>query len=234
MENDFPRIVTLLRKERGLSQKQAALELGVSQALLSHYEKGIRECGLDFLVKIADYYQVSCDYLLGRSLERSSSPAQDNAQSPVAVPSDNSKDETCKSAALIAMNKKLALNSLQIIFSLLEEIDHKGLAAELSSYLMVTIYKMFRSVYSANFKNPQAMFSVIPELYAGLSTALQNIEESNINCLSLGKPVGKTPGIETNAVPYLSPDAISKKYPEYAPSLYNLIRDTEDRIKKIL
>ena len=51
---------------------------------------------------------------------------------------------------------------------------------------------------------------------------------------SLGKPVGKTPGIETNAVPYLSPDAISKKYPEYAPSLYNLIRDTEDRIKKIL
>ena len=61
MNNDFPRIVTLLRKERGLSQKQAALELGISQALLSHYEKGIRECGLDFVVKIADYYEVSCD-----------------------------------------------------------------------------------------------------------------------------------------------------------------------------
>ena len=59
--SDFPRIITLLRKEKGLSQKQAALELGVSQALLSHYEKGIRECGLDFAVKIADYYNVSCD-----------------------------------------------------------------------------------------------------------------------------------------------------------------------------
>ena len=38
-----------LRKEKGLSQKEAAAGLGVSQALLSHYENGIRECGLDFL-----------------------------------------------------------------------------------------------------------------------------------------------------------------------------------------
>ena len=42
-----------LRAERGLSQKAAAVDLGVSQALLSHYEKGIREFNLDFLCKIA-------------------------------------------------------------------------------------------------------------------------------------------------------------------------------------
>ena len=41
MNADFPRILTLLRKEKGISQKQAAQELNVSQALLSHYEKGI-------------------------------------------------------------------------------------------------------------------------------------------------------------------------------------------------
>ena len=70
MNTDFPRILTLLRKERGISQKQAAAELGISQALLSHYEKGIRECGLDFVVRTADFYGVSCDYLLGRSPER--------------------------------------------------------------------------------------------------------------------------------------------------------------------
>ena len=67
MNSDFPRIITFLRKERGLSQKQVAQDLGISQALLSHYEKGIRECGLDFLVRVADYYNVSCDYLLGRT-----------------------------------------------------------------------------------------------------------------------------------------------------------------------
>ena len=51
---EFNRIIKLLRKERGITQKQAAEDLGVSQALLSHYEKGIRECGLDFVVRVAD------------------------------------------------------------------------------------------------------------------------------------------------------------------------------------
>ncbi len=54
-----------LRKEKNLSQKEAAVQLGVSQALLSHYEKGIRECGLDFLCRASAFYDVSTDYLLG-------------------------------------------------------------------------------------------------------------------------------------------------------------------------
>lgn len=59
--------LTLQRKQKGVSQKQAAADLGISQALLSHYENGIREPGLQFLVKVADYYNVSCDYLLGHA-----------------------------------------------------------------------------------------------------------------------------------------------------------------------
>lgn len=70
MDKNFPIILTELRKEKGLSQKEAAARLGISQALLSHYEKGIRECGQSFLIKVADFYGVSCDYLLGRSKER--------------------------------------------------------------------------------------------------------------------------------------------------------------------
>lgn len=54
-----------LRKDKNLSQKEAAEHLGVSQALLSHYEKGIRECGLDFLCRASTFYDVSTDYLLG-------------------------------------------------------------------------------------------------------------------------------------------------------------------------
>lgn len=56
-----------LRKDKNLSQKEAASALGVSQGLLSHYEKGIRECGLDFLCRAAAFYDVSADYLLGLS-----------------------------------------------------------------------------------------------------------------------------------------------------------------------
>ena len=55
MAVEFSRVITLLRKERGITQKQAAADLGISQAQLSHYEKGIRECGLDFVVQVADY-----------------------------------------------------------------------------------------------------------------------------------------------------------------------------------
>lgn len=66
----FARILSRLRHEKGVSQRQAAQELGVSQALLSHYENGIREPGLAFVVKACDYYQVSADYLLGRSDHR--------------------------------------------------------------------------------------------------------------------------------------------------------------------
>ncbi len=63
----FSSRITELRKSRNLSQKQASKDLGISQALLSHYENGVRECGLGFVVKIANYYNVTCDYLLGSS-----------------------------------------------------------------------------------------------------------------------------------------------------------------------
>lgn len=70
MDRNFPVILCELRKEKGLSQKEAAAQLGVSQALLSHYEKGIRECGQSFLIKVADFYGVTCDFLLGRTNAR--------------------------------------------------------------------------------------------------------------------------------------------------------------------
>ena len=66
MSTAFANRITSLRKEKGLSQKEVAISLGVSQALLSHYEKGVRECGLDFVVSCADFFGVTTDYLLGK------------------------------------------------------------------------------------------------------------------------------------------------------------------------
>ncbi len=70
MSADFAMRLTDLRKEKDISQKEAASCLGVSQALLSHYEKGIRECGHDFLIKASNFYDVTADYLLGLSENR--------------------------------------------------------------------------------------------------------------------------------------------------------------------
>ena len=65
MSANFALRLTDLRREKNVSQKEAAENLGVSQALLSHYEKGIRECGLDFVKRACNYYDVTSDYLLG-------------------------------------------------------------------------------------------------------------------------------------------------------------------------
>lgn len=65
MSANFALRLSDLRREKNISQKEAAANLGVSQALLSHYEKGIRECGLDFLKNACNYYDVTADYLLG-------------------------------------------------------------------------------------------------------------------------------------------------------------------------
>lgn len=67
MERTFAMRLSELRKNSGTSQKEAAIGLGVSQALLSHYENGIRECGLDFVRRASEYYGVTSDYLLGLS-----------------------------------------------------------------------------------------------------------------------------------------------------------------------
>ena len=67
MATDFSRTLSLLRQEKGISQRKAAAALGISQALLSHYENGAREPGLGFVCRVCDYYNVTADYLLGRS-----------------------------------------------------------------------------------------------------------------------------------------------------------------------
>ena len=67
MEESFSQIMSKLRRARHLSQRTAAADLHISQALLSHYENGAREPGLAFLCRACDYYGVSADYLLGRT-----------------------------------------------------------------------------------------------------------------------------------------------------------------------
>ena len=65
MARTFSETMSALRRSRGLSQRRAAADLNISQALLSHYENGAREPGLDFVCRACRYYGVSADYLLG-------------------------------------------------------------------------------------------------------------------------------------------------------------------------
>lgn len=217
MNSDFPRIITFLRKERGLSQKQVAADLGISQALLSHYEKGIRECGLDFLVKAADYFEVSCDYLLGRTVQRrlASVSADDLPES----------DEIrhLKGNMINQINKKLIMNTTTVIFDLLAQIGNKRLTNAVSNYLMSAEYQIFRTIYSAQEQNSQTMFSIDRNRYKNLNSASMLIDLEIIDML-----------IERNELSLsLSPDVISTYFDKGASSLFNLIQYAERNIKNL-
>lgn len=56
-----------LRKKKGISQLRLAIELNTTQNTISRYETGEREPGIDELIKIADFFHVSVDYLIGRT-----------------------------------------------------------------------------------------------------------------------------------------------------------------------
>lgn len=70
---DFSHKLTRLRKVEGLSREQLATKLGVSYSTVAKYETGVREPDFNMLEKIADLFNVSSDYLLGRSDKQSSS-----------------------------------------------------------------------------------------------------------------------------------------------------------------
>jgi transcriptional regulator with XRE-family HTH domain len=224
MNGDFPRILTLLRKEKGISQKDAAVGLGVSQALLSHYEKGIRECGLAFIVKCADYYAVSCDYLLGRSPERSGAVI---AIEDIPEPDALGRENILKGSMLPILNKKLIANSLNILYDLLQKAGHKEFTTEISDYLMLSVYKMFRYIYSANNKNPDGLFSVDKSVFEEVSTAAMILNEMRVRCTACGiKTDGINPFEETEKLE-ITPEKIAANYPLFASSLSNLIKNVE-------
>lgn len=56
-----------LRKSKGVTQQELANELRYSQQVISNYEAGEREPQIQTLIKLADYFDVSIDYLVGRS-----------------------------------------------------------------------------------------------------------------------------------------------------------------------
>ena len=228
MLSDFPRILTLLRKEKGISQKQAAAELGISQALLSHYEKGIRECGLSFVVRCADYYDVSCDYLLGRSPDRKGAViSADDLPDP-----EDLKDNQLGASVLPVLNKKLLINSIHILYDLLQKYNNKSLTNELSGYLSLAIYKMFRCLFAINEKNPSWMFGTTPEQYMPISSAAMTVTEAKLAALCKGQKVRSMDKIEDKQAVYLTTETMSETYPKTAGSLLNLVKNAELRMKK--
>ena len=205
MNAEFSRTLSLLRQERGVSQRTAAGALGISQALLSHYENGIREPGLAFVVRACDYYGVSADFLLGRTLTRDGTTI---APEELYDLSDE-KDNSMRGSVLALLSKKLLVNSVGMLFDLLGKTGSREAIRAASNYLSTAVYKVFRRLYQANPSNNPDFFSVPARQFAaGL------------------------PEADKSRMPELSHDILARDYPVLYQSMFQLVHTTGERINK--
>ena len=127
MSKVFAGMLLQLRQESGISQRDAAVGLGISQSLLSHYEKGSREPRLDFLVRAAAYYHGTTDYLLGVSGERVRGSADEE---------------------VLTEKHRVLVDSVRFLFVQLEREEDSGFADAAGRYLSLAIYKVCRYLCS--------------------------------------------------------------------------------------
>lgn len=225
---DFSRILTLLRKERGLSQKQAAADLGISQALLSHYEKGVRECGLGFVIRAADYYEVSCDYLLGRTPHRTGAVITVND-----LPGDGAYKSKKDDASALEYNRRILVNSLNIVFGILKKINSESLTAHVSNYLSAAVYRAFRVLYTANPKNSQGIFSIDKRLARATVESTMAMAEAKSRYILSGEKIDDDEGVKKENLPTITTESLIKDYPQSASALFDLIKNTEKSAKNL-
>lgn len=214
MYSELPRLLTLLRREKGQSQKDAAGELGISQALLSHYEKGVRRPGLEFVVKAAGYYGVSTDYLLGVASQRGETPPEEISE-PV-------KDN--RGAVAATLGRKYTASAVNVLFGLMEDERYRDFAAEAQVYLAISLYKTFRHLYGGN-KDNLADFFKLPELaFLEAGNAAQQMCELRLKLLAARLAA------RHDKVPPITYDAIKDRYGQDAYAFFNVIKKAEEEI----
>ncbi len=171
--SEFSRTLSLLRQERGVSQRTAAGDLGISQALLSHYENGIREPGLAFVVRACEYYHVSADFLLGRTLAREGGALTDDDLVNMA-----DQGNILRGSVLATLQSKLISGAVGVLFDLLGKLNDKTVVNEAARMLSGAVYALFRRLHRAAGGN-EAMFAAPAELTAmGLPDAEMKLAET--------------------------------------------------------
>lgn len=225
MNSNFPRILSLLRKEKEISQKKAAKDLGISQSLLSHYEKGIRECGLLFVLKAAKYYDVSCDYLLGKSPERKGTTIS------IEDLKDSQQDENGLSSKdfELVYKKKILICSLNILIDLLKKTKNNELTKDVFSFLYLAVYRMFRIIFKINKKNNKEMFSLKDCIANQLAQAQMIKAETKAN-FKVTKDFKKNDELFLKKL-LINSEILEKNYPQNHNALLNLIKQCENEIK---
>ena len=225
--NDFSRSLALLRREKGVSQREAARELGISQALLSHYENGVREPGLLFVRKACDYYHVSADFLLGRSMSRDGT----TIGAEELYDASAEKGNVLRGSIVAKKNKKLLVNSLDMLFDLLGRVGSKEAVTAASNYLGDAIYKMFRHLYRAPSTQNEGFFSIPANHFlAGCTDADMTYSEADY----LDALAAQVKDAGRDSFPVITNDTLAQSYPGAYQSLLQIVHNTGERVNRAL
>jgi len=225
MNENFSRTLSLLRQERGISQRKAAGELGISQALLSHYENGVREPGLEFVVRACDFYHVSADFLLGRTLSRDGTTIVD---ADALYDASEERNSVLRGSVLATLSKKLVVNSVSLLFDLLGQLGNKNATRAAADFLCAAIYQLYRGLYRHSPDKKDDMFALSePQFCAGLPTA------DMLLCVAEYAEAleGST---KDPKFPPMSHDAMSERYPGAYQSLLQIIHTCGIRMSRQL
>lgn len=223
MNVHFSRSLSLLRQEKGISQRAAAKELGISQALLSHYENGIREPGLAFVAKACDFYNVSADFLLGRTLARDGTTILD-AETLYDASAD--RDNVLKGSVVATLSKKLLVNSVGVLFDLLGQWGSKKAIKAAADYLGTAVYTLFRHLFAANPNNSEDFFAIPePQFRGGIVRADMIYSEVDFVDALYVKD-------REHPLPEINNETLSKGYPSTYQSLFQIIHNTGIRMSR--
>ena len=220
--SEFSRTLSLLRQERGVSQRTAARDLGISQALLSHYENGIREPGLSFVVKACDYYHVSADFILGRTLSRDGSMLSSEEVLEAAEPGN-----ILQGSVLATLQSKLLSGAVGVLFGLLGKLGDKTAINTAAAYLGGAVYQLYRHLYRAAGAN-EAYFALDPAACTmGTADADMKLEEVRYARALRAQAAKKA------EFPDLSPEALTAGYPGRCQSLTQVLSTADARLNAL-
>ena len=216
MATDFSRTLSLLRQEKGVSQRKAAAELGISQALLSHYENGIREPGLAFVTRVCDYYHVSADYLLGRTLSRDGSIIDAGD-----VYDASGEKGSLRGSIMATLQKKLVVNTVSVLFDQLGKTGSRPAITAAGDCLGATLYDLLRRLYRQSGGNEDLFATEAVDFDAGaVDAALLRSRGAYMRALT-----------EADELPHLSSDALTT-LPGIGQSAAQVIHNVDERAGK--
>ena len=225
METTFSRNLACLRQEKGVSQRQAAGGLGISQALLSHYENGAREPGLAFVSRACDYYGVSADFLLGRTMDREGA----TITAEELCDYSQEKDNVLRGSAAAALYKKLLVNSVGVLFDLLGKTGCRGAVKAAYDQVSAALYTAFRHLHRSHKGLPEDFFAVPDRAFsAGVCRADMVFSELRLK-EALDQHLH-----DKGALPPMDRETLEQAYPALYRSLLQVLHDTSARLQKEL